>query len=779
LLRLPLHFPGHPYRRGALRVVAVACLMACLPTAAVRAAGSGAAADTPKLPVQLSADTVHTTLDQETVAEGEVELRQGQMVLSADVLRYYAPTQWARATGRVQLQRDGDLFGGTEAQLSLDTREGFVLKPTYHFERTGAGGRADRIDFVGDKRMTAKRADYTSCPREDDGPSPDWVLSADRLDLDFEHNEGVAHGAVLHFLGVPILAAPAISFPATSERKSGWLPPELDSDTRGGISVAVPYYWNLAPNYDLITTPSIAALRGPGLQAEFRYLQPSDEGRFELHEVPYDRVALAERRAYEWVHSGHFGERDGDSWRYGVNLMRASDDDYWKDFANQLPSLTRRLLPQAAGIERRYELSPDSSLALYARVQGWQVLQDTSLTDPQPILPPYQRVPQFGVRGQGRFDERMLGLQWEFEAEANRFELADRPVDDTRPDGSRVHLLGALSRPFDEGWGWFTPRTSFNAASYHTDTGMADVRRDASRIIPTLSADAGLRFDRDSELFGRALRQTLEPRLHYVNTPWRDQTSLPLFDTAASDFNAVSIYADNPFSGVDRVADTHQITLGATSRWREPDSGIERLRLGIAQRYLFRDQRLTPEGVEGDKRASDLLLFGSGTLFQNWVFDGTVQYNASIDRPVRSIVSARYQPAPFYTLSGTYRYARDLSEQFELGWQWPLYRGEKRANGCGGTLYGVGRANFSMRDNRMTDSLAGLEYDAGCWIGRFVAQRVSTGLSQSTTHWMLQLELVGLSRLGSNPLKVLKDNIPGYRLLRDDDAPTPSTTYKP
>ena len=761
----------------AISALAIACALAC---GGARAAPASAPA---RLPAELSARTVNSSLDRETVAEGEVELRQGQLTLTADLLRYLETTQWAYASGHVTLTREGDRFTGTEAGLNLDTREGYVLEPTYHFSRTGAGGHAERIDFVGEQRLSARRADYTSCPRDEGagGAEPDWLLSADKLDLDFEHNEGVAHHAVLRFLGVPILAAPAISFPATSERKSGWLPPELDSDTRGGISIAVPYYWNLAPNYDLITTPSVATLRGAGLQAEFRYLQPSDEGRFQIHEIPYDRVAGRERHGLEWVHDGHFGEGEGIGWRYGVNFLRASDDDYWKDFTNQLPSLTRRLLSQSAATTRRYELGQDTSLDLYARVQGWQVLQDTIT-----ITSPYERAPQLGVRGLGRLGtDSGLGLQWDAEAEYNRFVLADRLVtgdpetNDARPNGSRVHLIAGLSRPFDQGWGWFTPRLSVNAASYHTDTPMGDGRTSASRTIPTLSADAGLRFDRDDTLFGHALRQTLEPRLHYVNTPYRNQDFLPEFDTAASDFNVVSIYADNPFSGIDRVADTHQVTLGATSRWREPESGIERLRLGIAQRFLFRDQRLTPEGEEGDKRVSDLLLFGSATLWPNWVFDTTVQYNASIDRTVRSIVSARYQPAPFYTLSGTYRYARDLSEQFELGWQWPLYRSAPRANGCSGTLYGVGRVNFSMRDSRVTDSLAGLEYDAGCWIARFVTQRTSTGLAESTTHWMLQLELVGLSRLGSNPLKALKDNIPGYRLLRDDDAPTPSTTFPP
>ena len=763
--------------RVARSALAGACVLAC------QAARAAEPALPERLPAELTAREVRSTLDQETVAEGEVLLRQGNLTLSADMLRYLAPTQWVRASGHVNLTRDGDRFGGTEAEFSLITRQGFVLQAEYHIERTGAGGHARRVDFVGEKRLSARRADYTSCT-PDGGGTPDWILSADKIDLDFENNEGVARNAVLRFLGVPILAAPVISFPATSERKSGWLPPTFDTDSRAGVSMAVPYYWNLAPNYDLTTTPSAASRRGFGLDAELRYLHPSDQGRFEVHAVPDDRVAERARSGYEFQHNGHIDQR----WRYDAFVLKASDDDYWKDFANQLPSLTRRLLTQSAQIDRHFETANEFGFDLYARVQGWQVLQDTVAAEA--ILPPYQRLPQLGVRGMGGLPGAQPGhgLQWELELEANRFMLADRPVGDARPDGSRVHMIGALSLPFDEGWGWFTPRASFNAASYRTDQPMTDpdnpmasLGRSAHRVIPTLSADAGLRFDRDTSLFGYELRQTLEPRLHYVNTPWRDQTRLPLFDTAPSDFNPVSIYADNPFSGVDRVADAHQVTIGATTRWLEPASGIERLRLGAAQRFLFRDQRLTPEDTPSDRRVSDLILFGSGSLWQNWIFDATVQYGAAIDKAVRSIVSVRYQPAPFHTLSGTYRFARGLSEQFELGWQWPLYRGEAKPGGgaCQGTLYGVGRVNYSMRDSRVTDALAGLEYDAGCWIARIVYQRDSTGLQESTTHWMLQLELVGLSRLGSNPLKALKDNIPGYQLLRDDDAATSSTTPTP
>ena len=209
-----------------------------------------------------------------------------------------------------------------------------------------------------------------------------------------------------------------------------------------------------------------------------------------------------------------------------------------------------------------------------------------------------------------------------------------------------------------------------------------------------------------------------------------------------------------------------------------------RSRLGLAQRYLFNEQRITTDRLTASglaaetastnaSRFSDVLLFGSSTVVPQWRFDVNLQYNTDQAHMTRSIVAARWQPGDFKTLSATYRFTRDLSEQLELGWQWPIYRREGvSTNGCGGTLYGVGRVNYSRRDARLTEGLAGLEYDAGCWVGRIVAERVSTGSSEATTRLMVQLELIGLSSIGvgSNPLKVLKDNIPGYRMLRDDST---------
>ncbi len=728
-----------------------------------------------QLPIVLQARSIRSQPDLETVAEGEVEFRRGGLVIKADRLSYDTPRDLANAKGHVVVSRDGAVYSGPELEVSVQRFEGFFLQPRFEFLQLGAGGRADRIEFLGNSRSRATNASYTSCSRED-GQEPDWVLRTDSVSLDLSINEGIARGAVLRFLGVPILAMPTLSFPLGDERKSGWLPPSVEIDSRSGVGLSVPYYWNIAPNRDATLAPRLVTRRGLGLDAEARYLEPGYDGTVRLDWLPRDQVAGRSRLAGVWQHEGQWPL----DLRYSAHVVRVSDADWWKDFPDAGRSFTPRLLATRLALERTVNLQGlglGEGLA-YARVVQWQVLQDADSL----ITTPYERLPQVGARLGGRV---VGGLEYSLEGEFNRFALSrDEPLASTRQTGDRVHALGSLSRPWREpGW-WVVPKLSLNVAGYdNTRQGGLALPR-ASRAIPSFSVDVGLEFERDWQAFGRPLHQTLEPRLLYVSTPYKAQSQLPNYDSAAKDFNFVSLYSDNAFSGVDRVSDAHQITAGFTTRLVDAQSGAEALRLGLVQRYLLRSQRITaqadgsPDGTPLEQRLSDALLLGSTSVLPGWTLDGAVQYSPDIGRSVRSIVGARYSPGPFRTVAATYRLARGLSEQLELGWQWPIYGATpgsgKRAAGngaCSGAWYSVGRLNYSLKDRRLTDSILGLEYDAGCWIGRVVAKQLSTGSSQATTSLLVQLELVGLSRIGSNPLKVLKDNIPGYRLLREERSP--------
>jgi LPS-assembly protein len=738
-------------------------------------------------PVFVRADEIRGRPDLDVEAIGHAEIRRADVRLRADKLSYDVPADLARASGNVRLVREGNLFAGPEAQIQLQSFQGYVLEPTFLIGLTGARGSAARLDFQDADRAVATSASYTSCPADTkDGPA--WLLTADSIKLDLETHQGVAEGAVLRFLGVPILAAPTVSFPLSDARKSGWLPPIMGLDSSSGFVAAVPYYWNIAPNRDATITPIMRTNRGPGVDGEFRYLEPSFQGNLGIDLLPWDRDTESTRWAARWSQEATLPA----DWNLQWRALRVSDNNYWKDFPDAVPSLTRRLLTTEAQLLRPSAgFGLGSDWTVIAAVQAWQALQGSDSSNYMEV--PYQRLPQLGIRTDQTFGD---GFQGGLEAEFNKFTNPDGVIDSARLTGLRLHAIGSLARPYQTpGW-TLTPRLSFNAASYALDEPMSNGSKNGSRIIPTASLDSSWVFERDAtSLFGQqAVRQTLEPRVMYVYTPYVNQSMYPLFDTAPKDFNFESIFTENAFSGVDRVSDGNQLTAGLTTRIIDPASGAEAMRLAVVQRVRFAEQRITPEGVPASGRVSDVLIAGSTTLVPQWTLAGSAQYDPDQRELARLIAGARYSPGPFRTINVGYRQARDpatvgltgqQSNQVELGWQWPIFgptplereadkpgtRSASNGNGsCQGSLYTVGRINYSPKESRVTDAVAGFEYDAGCWIGRLVYQRVSTGLSESTWHLMWQLELVGLSRLGTSPLQVLKDNIPGYRLLRDDKS---------
>jgi len=727
-------------------------------------------------PILVDADDIEGKPDGAMVATGSVILRQGPLRIDADRLSYDQRTDIARGAGNVRLTGPDGWFSGPEVQLEVHKFEGYFLEPTYFVNRTKAGGDASRWDFLDRKHAIAHQMTYTSCPRDGSG-DPAWLLSASRVQLDFNKNEGVADGAVLRFYGVPILAAPSFTFPLSDDRKSGWLPPNPTQDSKGGFQIAVPYYWNMAPNRDMILTPTISAKRGLGLDTRFRYLEPSHEGVVRWQTLPKDELAGGSRGSLRLRLEGAL---PGDM-LYQLDSLRVSDNNYWKDFSRYInsASTTPRLLSADFTVSRHFE-----RWTPYFRVKRWQVLQDTDLTEPL-LVAPYDRLPQVGVRASQPLPG---GLQLGVETEYNRFQNPHQYTDDprvttTRPTGSRAHALGSLSLPYiTPGWS-IVPKISMNAATYSLDepvaTGAYQGRTQFSRVIPTFSIDSQMTFERDADWFGRQVRQTLEPRLLYVRTSYRDQAGLPNFDSAGRDFNVDSIYTENAFSGVDRVSDANQLTAGVTTRVLNPVTGAESVRLGIAQRILFADQRVTPDdGPPVTQSFSDVLLFGSSNLSRRWYLDAALQYDHDQQRMKRSVLSARYTAPGYRTVALGYRYKAGESEQVDLSWQWPLYGPARRSRAgesgsCGGGWFAAGRLNYSLLERRLTDSVAAVEYESGCWIGRLLARRQSTSTRDANTSWGLEIEFVGLSRLGANnPLRVLKDNIPGYRPLRDepDDA---------
>ena len=737
-----------------------------------------------QLPTFVDGDKISGRPDLETVVEGNATLRRGDLSLRADRLEYYQPDDRARATGNVRINQAGNVYEGPELELKIETFEGFFNKVRYRFLATGGRGDAERIDFVDSNVSVARMATYTTCRPEDyPGWMPAWLLSAATLTTDSEDNVGVATNARLTFMGISTPPFPSLSFPLSNDRKTGMLPPIIGIDNVNGVDITTPYYWNIAPNRDATLYPTLMSKRGINLGTEFRYLEEKYSGEIRADYMPDDRLRDRDRWGIWTHHSQQFDARyfGLDSLVGTLNINRVSDNDYWRDFT-RTPSLTQRLLANDGSLNWA-----KGDWSGTARALSYQTLQYAEA----PILPPYDRMPQI-TANYSQLDWN--GFDFTVGNDYTRFE-AKNPTVQGQPNGERVFSLASLSRPFLTPGTFITPKVMLNATAYQFDAPLlTNAATSATRVVPTFSLDSGLIFERDANYFGRAFRQTLEPRAFYVYTPFRDQNYLPVYDTAQNDFNFATVYTENAFSGNDRISDSNLMTLGVTTRLIDPDTGAEAARFGVAQRLRLADQLVTmPGGVPVTDRLSDLLLGAQINWTSKWTVDGTVQYNPDTQTSARTALSARYNPGPYRTVSAAYRYqadttptSNDSNRSIDVTWQWPLNDlwgdkgqdlGPGRGQG-GGRWYAVGRLNYSLESSKLTDGVLGFEYDGCCWIGRVVVERVTTGQVTANTRIMFQLELVGFASIGSNPRRTLTQNIQRYTPMRQPGVgPSRFTNY--
>jgi LPS-assembly protein len=425
------------------------------------------------------------------------------------------------------------------------------------------------------------------------------------------------------------------------------------------------------------------------------------------------------------------------------------------------------------------------------RAQKWQTLQDLANTSNR-IAPPFDRLPQLTARLQ-RFN-LSGGFDFSLDGELTRFQSA-RDTDcsaatgtaynNCAPNADRAVTWAQLSRPFVTHYGYITPKIQLHGRSYQFDGGLPSTgfytdhqgQRSASVTVPTFSVDAGMAFERGTRLLNRSWVQTLEPRLFYVDTPYRNQNYLPNYDSGGNAFNFASIFTENAFGGHDRISDSKTLTIGATSRFIDPETGAEGARFGLAQRLRMRDQLVTlPDGTTAQAGISDILAAGTLNLSPQWALDTTLQYDQKTNNLLRRVIGGRYNPGSYRLVNAALRTENNtsgepVSQQIDIGWQWPLHdlwggadSSEGRGLG-GGRWYSVSRINYDYLNRKPVESIIGFEYDAGCWISRVVAERLQVADGVARQRILFQLEFIGFTRVGTNAMGSLMRNVPRYQSL--------------
>lgn len=703
---------------------------------------------------QLFAEQMTGVVDDWLEAQGEVELRRGEDRLFADGLSYRQAQDEVEASGNVRLERGADRLSGPRMRLRLEGMTGVIDSPSYTIRRppkqpnwqkprpaVSAHGRAERIELEGEDRYRLFGATFSTCQ----AGRQDWYAQADEMELDYQTEEGTARSARVIFQDTPILWAPWLSFPLNDQRKSGFLAPTFGSSSKSGIELTVPWYWNIAPNLDATFSPRLLTRRGLQLNSEFRYLAASYQGQLRGEYLPHDNLAHRSRSGYALVHKQNFGPLLGGHLSGELNLNGVSDDNYFSDLSTRLSAVTQgHLLRQ--GI-----LNYGSSWWQAAlNVQRYQTLQDPSLP---PGTPPYQRLPQLTLNA-NRYD-LPASLAVHLRGEFVRF---SHP---TQLEGRRLTLYPQISLPWQTSAFSITPKLGWHFTRYDLDRPAEQGAQQLTRHLPIFSLDAQVTFERPIDWFGEDLIQTLEPRLYYLRAPHREQNAIPVFDSGAADFNFAQIFAENRYVGGDRINDANQLTLVAVSRLIDPTMGSELLRAALGQRLHFGEQRvMLPGETARPGGIADFLAALSGRIAPQITADFALQYDPRRRQLERLNLGGRWQPSPGRLINTSYRYTREALGNIDVSAQWPL----------GGGWHGVGRYNWSTKEKRAIELIGGVEYDAGCWIARGVFQRLATQVGNATTAFFVQLELAGFSRIGSNPLELLRRNIPGYGVINQPTA---------
>nr|WP_315485320.1 LPS assembly protein LptD [uncultured Undibacterium sp.] len=685
--------------------------------------------DSSLAPTVIQAELVTGQPERVINLDHQVEVRRGNLYFSADRATYSQIDDQLDASGNVVLKRNSDCYRGDLLRFVIETGAGFVTNPTYFLAKNNGQGRAEKIEFENEEKAKITNGTYSTC----EGLSPDWYLQADTMNLDTGLDRGVAGKSVLYFKGVPIMGTPSwmnFSFPLSGARHSGLLPPTVGHSNKGGVEFGMPYYFNIAPNRDVTVHPKFIARRGLQMGLEGRYLGSTYAGETAV-EVIRDKLTDTTRYAGSSIHKQNVLPELVLSW----NLNKASDNDYPADFSNSSAKTAQRLLLREVGLDY-FGSFWNASL----RSTSYQVLQDITA----PISLPYERLPQLSFHA-GQSD--VFGLDWSVDALMTRF------WHPTLMRGQRAVFNPQISLPYIQPAFFVVPKISFHATSYEIDNPGLGKPNSLQRTVPSVSIDSGLIFERRASLLGEQMTQTLEPRLFYVNTPYRDQTDFPLFDTAVADFNFAQIFSENRFTGHDRIGDSNQVTTALVSRFIE-DNGVERFKFALGQRFYFNTQKVSLDGKTNPSR-SDLLLAGNGQLSDTLNVEAALQVSQSDRQSVRSNYAIRWQPAPKKILNLQYQFQREVLKQLELSGQWPMAH----------RWYVVGKSNYSLQNNKMVEGLAGFEYRADCWALRFVAHRFATTNLSNNSGFSIQLELNGLARLGfgSNPVETLKKNISGYQ----------------
>ena len=690
-----------------------------------------------KKQVKVMSDSAEVLENQLASFAGNVDITTDSAVIHAEKAEVSDNGKSVSATGNVTYSDRQLSVSSDGLSVSSQTQTLNMQNTVYQLTGFVGHGAAEEIDISADDGISLKEVSFTTCPLGQE----DWRLVASEISIEQGETMGEARHTRFYVGDVPVLYLPYFAFPVSNQRQSGLLFPLISSSTSTGIDYEQPYYWNIAPNYDMTISPRLMSNRGVQLKTEFRYLTESSQGNLFLEYLPNDTKLASDdsRYFYRYQHQGTLG----DSWMVNADLNGISDNNYIVDLGSDFYNRSDTTINRTLGVEY---FSNHVDFSLYVR-------DFDTIGDYEDI---YRALPEAKIQLRQPLGD-MLALT--VDSELAYFDNAQ----ENNPTALRWHVAPTLSLPYQRYWGEMTAELTVMNTYYHQreieDTLLEE---EVNRTLTRGRLFSSLYLERNDNLLGNNMTVTLEPKIQYLYTSYEDQSNIGLYDTTALLNDVNGLFRGQEFTGLDRINDNNQITLGVTSRVID-DANREQFVVSLGQIFYLADTRIT--ATTDDRNRSALAAELDWRFDDNWFVHSTVQIATDNDKVERSSMVLEYRRDNESLVQMSHRFVRDLSgetiDQLGISASWPIAK----------NWHWVGRSYRDLERDRSIENYFGVQYESCCWAVRLVAQRSLSNrydaLGQQNTNEFdssigLQFIFKGIGSARSNR-DMLEDGMFGYR----------------
>lgn len=669
-----------------------------------------------------------TSENSETIhLVGDARILRRDQQVEADDIVITRSTEEINAFGNVVFADPVQRIKSTEVYIdNLNNQARFDL-PEFEIQARHAHGEAERMEKLDEFRSRYTDLAYTSCDPDDGG----WLMRASELEIDQESGLGSAWHPTLYMNNVPFMYLPYIQFPIDDRRMSGILSPSVGKDSRNGATVVVPVYWNQAPNYDMTITPIWYNDSGLQLNTENRYLLGAHYGEVNLSHI--DDSQLDELR---WFRQWSDDSTIPFDLQAGVLIARVSDGDFFDDYKLVAPQYKNtRHLESHVSLNREGAAWQGELLW-----QEFQTLDDTTAVNDRP----YSSLPSFTLNAQPEAWQGEVQLPLHFQwANFEREESVN---------GTRTNFVPRASWRSENSWYFLEPELQLAFTSYKLEDNPGG--DSLYRALPTLGIDSGLIFERDAGDNAK-WRQTLEPRLYFLYTPYQDQDDFPDFDTSLASLNYNNLFRNNRFFGADRIGDAKQVTVGLASRLFDADNGNELVHARAGQIFYFEDRRVSLNGVTADLPRSDLIAeldlwpYSTLTISTRLVYDPTEKNIYDRDFSVNYSNKGVAANFGYYFTENNLEQAL-VSAAYPISERWEIFA----------------QVHRSLLFDKPVENLLGISYQSCCWGLKILAGQTGNETDDfaiTDTSIYFEMTFKGLSQAGEDIDSRLSAAIPGYR----------------